>query len=283
VDPVSSVPCFTPTSIASEPLLGGADPFNCWDTSCPASTSSSIFRAYCYVDIAHTPTDVLTSRVSQCLTPNRPNPTDRVAFLVGDSHAASIKMGVHTAVQHAMSISWMGITGQTCGYIHSATGLCLQVRNIIDQQLNSYVRAGDVVIFSHAGYKYYTAHDQQQQRALLRTLYQNVLQPRGANMVIVGDPPILPMHAVRCLYAPQNCYASLTNNDQNAQLASLATESTGILYMPIHHLFCDSSNCKGQVPGTSTWAYFDASHLTTSGSLYLWPYFCSALEAAGFL
>lgn len=207
-----------------------------------------------------------------------------MAFLLGDSHAASIKVGVHRAVQHAMSLSWVALTGTTCGYIYQATsGLCLDARNIMLAQLTSHVRSGDMVIISHAGYKFYSAYAQEQQRALLRSLFTTVLQPRGAHLVIMGDPPRLPMYAVRCLYAPQNCHASTTNTDQNAQVASLESESTSILYMPIHDLFCTSSHCQGQVPGTTTWAFFDDSHLTQAGGLYIWPYLCAAFEMAGFL
>ena len=110
-----------------------------------------------------------------------------------------------------------------------------------------------------------------------------VLQPRGARLVIMGDPPRLPMHATRCLYQPTNCYTTTANSDQNAQLAPLATSHTGILYVAIHNLFCNSANCMGQIPGTTTWAFFDSTHLTQAGALYLWPYLCSALELAGFL
>jgi hypothetical protein len=204
--------------------------------------------------------------------------------LLGDSHAASIKVGVERALQGRMVLAWVGVTGNTCGYIYSATsGFCLEVFNLMRTQLQAHLRSGDMVIVSHAGYKFYHASQQQAQIALLRDLYTTILQPRGCNLVIMGDPPTLPMYAIRCLYLPSNCYASTTNTDQNALLAPLAQESTGIAYIEIHSLFCDSSRCMGQVPGTSTWAYFDDSHLTVSGGLYLWPYLCDAFEAAGFM
>jgi len=277
------VPCFVETSIASEPLLGGQSPFNCWN-NCPAGTEATIFRSYCYLDALHTPADVVRLRVEQCLTPNRPNPSSRVAFLIGDSHAASIKIAVQRAVQHEMALVWTGLTGNTCGYVHLATsGVCLDAISIMQTQLTTHLRSGDMVIVSNAGYKYWNAPAQASQRALLRNLYTTILQPRGAHLVIMGDPPRLPTYAVRCLYQPANCHSSTTNNDQNAQLASLTSESPGMLYVEIHHLFCNSANCEGQVPGTTTWAFFDNSHLTTSGGLYLWPYLCAAFEAAGFL
>ena len=227
---------------------------------------------------------MVRDRVNTCLTPARASASQKVAFLIGDSHAASIKPSIERAVQGEMILSWVAVTGNTCGYIYSATsGVCLDVRNRMRQRLEANVLAGDVVFVSHVGYKYYDAQSQQLQRDLLQDLYMNVLRPRGAKLVIMGDPPRLPMHAVRCLYNPSNCYASTTNIDQNQQLASLATNQAGILYLEIHGLFCDSSNCYGQVPGTSTWAFFDNSHLTLAGGLYLWPYICSWLEQAGFM
>ena len=283
VDPAASVPCFVNTPVSSEPMLSGANPFNCWD-NCPAGTAGTIWRHYCYTDAEWTPANQLRQRVQQCLSPRRPNAGARVAFLIGDSHAASIKVGVERAVEGIMSLSFIAITGGTCGLVYSATdGICLDAYNIIRERLTTNVRNGDIVIVSHAGYKYWDASTQGQQRDLLRDVYQNILQPRGAKLVIMGDPPVLPRWAVYCLQNVQNCYTSTANTDQNAMLAPLANEFSGVIYLPIHHLFCNSQNCMAQVPGTPTFAFFDTSHLTTAGALYLWPYICSALGAAGFL
>ena len=223
-----------------------------------------------------------------CLTPSRPSPGARVAFLVGDSHAGSIKNGIERAVQSDMTLAWVGITGNTCGLLHSATNgnsaICAEVKAIIEERLAANVMAGDLVAVSHAGYKYYYTEHQQAQIALLRSVYTTILQPRGANLVIMGDPPRLPRWAIYCLNAVANCYtSSVTNTDQNAMLAPLANEFPGVLYVEIFHLFCDSQRCMAQVPGTSTFAFFDDSHLTTAGGLYLWPYLCAAFQAAGFI
>lgn len=224
----------------------------------------------------------MRTRAYQCLTPNRPSHSQRVMFLVGDSHAASIKNGLERSVHNTMILSWLGVTGNTCGYLHAATsGICLEVFNIMLERLTANVRSGDMVVVSHAGYKYWDSTAQAAQLQLLRNLYVSVLQPRNAYLVIVGDPPRLPTHAIYCLQNPANCYASTTNNDQNAQLAPLASEFTGVIYIEIHSLFCNSANCLPQIPGTNTFAFFDDSHLTEAGGLYLWPYFCAAFLNAG--
>ena len=119
--------------------------------------------------------------------------------------------------------------------------------------------------------------------ATLRNVYTSILQPRNAFLVILGDPPILPRRANFCLLHPPNCYASTTNTDANQHLAPLASEFTGVAYVEIFHLFCDGTQCVPQVPGTTTFAFFDNSHLTAAGGLYLWPFLCSAFESAGFM
>ena len=149
--------------------------------------------------------------------------------------------------------------------------------------LSANVRAGDMVIVSHAGYKYWDQYTVNQQIAFLRTVYTTQLQPSGANMVIMGDPPRLPVRAYYCLSAQSNCHLPTANTDTNRLLAPLANEFSGILYMEIWGLFCDSNNCMATVPGTSTFAYFDRDHLTVAGGLYLWPYLCAAFQNAGFL
>lgn len=207
-----------------------------------------------------------------------------MAFLIGDSHAASIKNGIERAVQEHMIVSWVGITGNACGLLYSTTsGICHEANTLIMERLNANLRSGDVVFLSTVGYKYWDATAQAQQRAYLRNLYTTVLQPRNARLVIMGDPPRLPVWAIYCLQAPSNCYAGTANNDQNRMLAPVADEFAGVLYVEIHDLFCDSNNCMAQVPGTTTYAFFDDSHLTEAGGLYLWPYICSALESAGFI
>lgn len=205
-------------------------------------------------------------------------------FLIGDSHAGSIKAGLERSVQNDMIVSWVGLTGNTCGYIQDATsGVCGEARDIMLERLQANVRADDVVVFSHAGYKFYHTDAQANQRTLLESLYTSVLQPRGAHLVIMGDPPKLSNRAYYCLMNTANCYVGKFNNDQNKQVGQLANDYSGVHYFEIFDLFCDNKWCMPNVPGTNTFAYFDDSHLTTAGSLYLWPYFCAFFMQAGIL
>ena len=209
---------------ANEPLLASpVNPFNCWN-DCPITTS--VFQSYCYLDAVETPADIVRQRVYQCLTPNRPSAAQRVMFLMGDSHAGSIKAGLERAVLNSMMVVWVGITGDYCGFLHSASSqsICQEAQDIMLERLTNNVRSGDMVVVSNAGYKYWDASGQEAQRNLLRNLYTSVLQPRGANLVIMGDPPRLPSWAVYCLNNPSNCYTSTANNDQNQYLASVANE-----------------------------------------------------------
>ena len=218
------------------------------------------------------------------MTPNRASASQRAAFLFGDSHSAHIKHGVEAALTRAgFTLSWLGITGQSCSYLYNAGGICLEVRSMIRSALETHLQPGDLVIVAHAKWKYMSGWQGEQQRNTLRDLYVNVLQPRGANLVMVGDPPQLSTWAAYCLQAPINCRTGSWENDANLALQPLANEFTGVTYISIWGLFCDANYCYPQVPGTTTWAYWDNSHLTRGGSLYLWPYIGAHLEAAGFV
>ena len=260
-------------------MVGGCNVFDCWD-NCPACGLGTIWRAYCYLDGVAAPHSVILQRTPECLTPSRQTPNQRWAFLIGDSHSASIKPGIERAMHSAgAGLSWLSFTGNGCGYHYGAWGVCYQARNLIDAQLRTHLMPGDLVIIKHARWKNNGGN-----MNLLRQLYTSILQPRGAKLVIVGDPAWLSRWARWCIYAPQNCYSPTTVVDSNVLLAPLADEFPGnVLYISIWNLFCTTNHCQGQVPGTTTWAYFDNNHLTRAGGEYLGPYFCSALSAAGFL
>eukprot|EP00966_Prymnesium_polylepis_P197515 4577038-Prymnesium_polylepis.1 len=57
--------------------------------------------------------------------------------------------------------------------------------------------------------------------------------------------------------------------------------------MKIAHLFCEpgsgAKRCGAFVPGTSTLAFHDTGHLSSAGSLYLWPFLCDFFSSNGLL
>ena len=72
-------------------------------------------------------------------------------------------------------------------------------------------------------------------------------------------------------------------------MAALAASSSAtVSFFDPHDLFCYDTpeggrRCGAAIPGTATVGYFDDNHLSTAGSLYLWPHLCSHLAAHIFL
>ena len=304
--PTTTTPaCFVPTAIADEPLLIHADPFHCregtqadggasghdddiQDPSCDAET---VFSEHCYV---RTPTLQALSRIAECLTPRRVPPDQRALFLVGDSHAAHLVPGLQRAVTRAsggMAFAWFGLPGRHCGFISDARdmrdGVCGQARQRMRATLAARVRENDAVVLAHVAYKFTDS-----QPAFLRAFHHDVLAPVGGRLVLMGDAPVLERMAVYCLNNPRLCEVgsdwaptwwkgAMARKD--AAWRQLADESPTVHYFRIHDLFCAEGRCGAVVPGTPTFAFFDTTHLTRAGGLYLWPFLCSWLREARIL
>ena len=56
-----------------------------------------------------------------------------------------------------------------------------------------------------------------------------------------------------------------------------------MVFFDLFDFFCEPGRgiCGGVIPGTDIIAYQDNVHLSKAASLYLWPFFCDVLVAAG--
>lgn len=242
------------------------------------------FKAPCYTDTDVSPWEVTSATVRTCLRPQRANPQDRVVFLLGDSHAAMLQPAIEQLIagRRGVSLTWTGITGWHCGFMANAQDVearCEGLVTIMWDTIQQNVQQGDVVIVSHASYKY-----DPRQNGFLRRFYTDVLAPKGAKLLLMGNPPELPTFAIYCLTNQAPCIVhSTANADKSRFLQPLAADVDGIFYFELWNLFCTEWQCGPTVPGTGTFAYFDMGHLTHSGALYLVPYLCSFFDLSGLL
>ena len=109
-------------------------------------------------------------------------------------------------------------------------------------------------------------------------------------MLLIGDTPKIPGLSTPSAYA---CVPSSTRRPSaacvqralplatrsEAALASLARRHGHFDFFDAYSPLCNNqtTTCSIYVPDTATVAYLDGMHLTRSGSLYLWPYLCSAV------
>ena len=241
-------------------------------------------------------------RFTRCLTPTRQKAGQRVLFMVGDSHCAHLVPGVRRAVGNRLEVRWASYICDPGGFLpHATTGTCRQASDLFRQLLLQNMRPGDIVLVAHLGTKFMvrpghapdaltcgcTATTPQITGMVnfLRAFHAEMTRlVHNTSLVIMGDPPMLPQEGALCLTQPSNCVRKKANELAPVEDAyrALSRESPSIHFFQPHDLFCTVTQCQAQVPGTTTFAYVDVHHLTTAGSMYLWPYLCSWFEGAAF-
>jgi len=281
----SAVPCFNDTT---PPYDTGPDTIGVHNNPDP------YYEMGCYTDPNWLPnvTDV-EERIRLCITPTRSPASQRVLWLLGDSHAGSLQPGVRRSVQGTMAYRWMTVIN--CGLLDCSAGAgwdcaknanCRAATQTMLAVLREHATAGDVVVVSHAGYKVGAEHV-----PFFRNVVVPILSAAGASLVIMGDPPMTKNSISYCtpsVFKPdafkgcETAFAPEANWDQNQEFKVLTTETDNVFYFDIYEHFCTDAVCGIVVPGTTTFAYIDNSHLTTMGGLYLWPYFCAFFRARGF-
>ena len=165
--------------------------------------------------------------------------------------------------------------------------------------LRDEVRAGDVVVITI----WFT--NRARNERWLQKLADNFrdvatfLETRGANLVIIGDVPLMPI-GIKPDTRPNpepwctQCWARSKERSTlwgwawhehiEATWSALATERANVHFFSPFLLFCNESHaCDGSVPGTGMPAYRDTDHLSTYGSLYLAPFLNCFLRSVGIL
>ena len=69
-------------------------------------------------------------------------------------------------------------------------------------------------------------------------------------------------------------------------LTSVAADNSAVIHLPsswVWDKLCDTNTCGPAVPGTTTVAWVDMQHLSTTGSLYLGPFLHCWLSENGVL
>jgi len=309
----SGVPCFKSTDVDSQPT---ARHKMLYFLGQPCYTDDHIHDSFLHYD-----TDGGESEqrrfITACLTPAREEQEDaaqRTVFVIGDSHAAVLMPGLMLALNGAASVVWIS-TGAGCGYLshdfiatartgdlffHGALVRPCQLHNqIVNEVLERYVQACDIVIV----HQHSTARDQYggklqgggaagvaSQRQYYRDL-QTFVQSRDARLVLIGDVGELNKEGTRCAisqWAREDCEMPLHEvEDQVALERSIYSElalANGTYYLPLHSYLCDRDDrCGAFIPGTDTLLYADRDHMTTEGSLYLWPFLCAFFQDNGLL
>ena len=255
--------------------------------------SGQQFSCYFYGDV---PQYVPFESINRCLKPPPTPPgqsRQRVMFLVGDSHCASVSLAFERAVSGHMQL----VTACKMGTWFLPMGD--DEDNWVEAVLNglsAVSQPGDVVAIAQHGAINYND--------FLDVLMVGILRPKGVSLVLVGDPPLITQPANICEPAPELCeispmamdrydvtglrpeFVGITRADMEQRLQSYAADQPDVYVLSIAHLFTEGApgeHLMGNIPGTSQRAYFDNAHLLMAvGGQYLWPYLCSQLREWGF-
>lgn len=143
------------------------------------------------------------------------------------------------------------------------------------QALGSRVRKGDLVFL-----------------AGIRSVYENTAAdldklvnatvPRGANVLLVGEIGNLQKPAPMCVptyynrRASQDCEEKKEKRVQNGQqiteLLRQTAKRPGVFLFDALPYFCDDQTCGAFIPGTTSLAYYDQSHLSRVAKQYITPF-----------
>jgi len=223
-------------------------------------------------------------------------PRGRVMFLVGDSHCTAIMAAVRRAVKGRMRVVSVCRAGvffssrwtASLGYEPSWDW----IPHLLDA-LRTHLQPGDGLAVTQLGGLW----DVGPSLSFLEdVVLKDVVRPRGAQLVIIGDGPNVDRSGDTCEAVHELCHflgaARDFNPLQKAQVEEALTalearhaDEWDLHYFPQIELWTEGppgEHLWGNVPGTGTRGLYDRQHLMVSvASKYLGPYLCSAFRSWG--
>ena len=258
----------------------------CFETATVPYTSAGATEA-CHFEL-QVPS---ASAVAACVS--RSSTDQEVIFLIGDSHAGHLGIGLRAAVRGVISVRLLSMSANIGWDAMSATAMSSTklMENYAATMATVYhnMKAGDIISFSFA----YSLMGLRNFRFLLLFLQGAVATATSSNVSVIlfGDVPhmpaahlglkcLIPGHQKECTVAFESARLPGSPIKQYAsELATIVQYQAKAHYFDIFELFCDNISCSQFVPGTTTLATYDNSHLSVEGSLYLWPYICDFLSS----
>lgn len=240
--------------------------------------------------------EAFTQIATACWQPDRadPNLPTKTIFVFGDSTVmpfdVSIKLAARAGFQ-VRSISFEGTELRSLACLSDAHQAALF------NKLQAEMRPGDVLVLKYVyiyGYedtygidpsitKYPECQDDYANVTKIMDYVRNVtatiIKPAGASLMIFGPPPTYNYYG-EDLMADTGIYPT------EASVAPLVAEFPGVVHFaPLAPTFVPTDGTLYSpfllpyFPGQ--FAFYDEVHLTSSGSVYIWPFVCQMLEDAG--
>lgn len=238
-------------------------------------------------------------QVDRCLTPPaRTSPaTKRAVFLVGDSHAGALYPAVERAVAGKLSLV-MAARRQTQfarpgkGDKEGDEANQEHFKNDILRSLRSRMEPGDVLLIMNVeggqswGHQKYVTSGY---TWLLDDVLEKTVRAHNASLILAGDNPQLNRAPTMCQSNHALCHVDTheqrIREDRDTALIELSEGRPDVFAFIQTHLWQvapGSPAFHGNVPGTTTNAYYDHNHLLSPGTNYLGPYLCDAFNEWGF-
>lgn len=224
-----------------------------------------------------------------CLT--RKDSTQPAIFLLGDSHARSLKDGLEASTYKEVL--------PAVGYGSADLDVLRDLVSILQEE----VKEGDVIWWvmrmgGAAGGPAMSAADAAYFETGANLLYNTLVQSGKAKLVLVEDWPTLGGRADVNRGEASTCHMKHkmgqfpTPCSVNYETIKLGREralsvintmkkKTGVFFFSAAELFCPQGLCDYNVPNRVASAYFDYGHLNPFGSRYLSPFICSFMKTRG--
>ena len=173
---------------------------------------------------------------------------------------------------------------------------CASHVNDVWAALQAHVQQDDVVMVATAYHRFWWMNASTALRVnseFLAQLNDQVIAPRGAQLVLIDDIFFAPEQAITCAgecsFASSGKFNAPESNDDRQALVNAAHSALTATAPNVHFVkvlfdsLCDGSTCHMRVPGTSAMAYMDDDHLSSQGAMYVAPFIACAFEEAGLL
>jgi hypothetical protein len=264
--------------------------------------------------------------ITRCLTPDRSSPDlpPATLFMLGDSHSGALLPGISHAVRGRYQVrrfrtNTVGVFPHRFDAASTkASTANAHMQRYVDYYhymlatLRTVVQPGDVVLLMQQASTWTDNLETVSRDAsgmivdvnntavelMERDLWQGVVQPNGARLVVVGDWPFFadgqlpvggfggipkgnPAKAVASVYAQAGMQKALE---------PVLKRNPTLIYFSLLPFFCkagtnlanddydlDAGTCSWLIPGTNINGYYNSQHIGTVGALYLWPHICEAL------
>jgi len=204
------------------------------------------------------------AKISACLGAA----TGKAIYMIGDSHTHRLDMRLPDAIPTTTTYKYYGVTGG-----RPAPG----TDNAIIPQLRNVLKSGDSILFARRHFPDGYGH----QYAADLNRYLTLATETGASLSVLYDNHWLPQTPQLCLLQQQPCStpkSTFLAAPRRQVLDEFKANHPSVHVFDVLSVLCPGATCNMYVPGTSTMAFIDQTHLSEWAVDYVVDHMCGFIS-----